>query len=115
MKTNKTTAAAAAVDAAVALLKKPLMQVTLDDMNAMVVGEVMGQPVTRGELEAAFNRVANTNNWKDPIAKIVTLDERGIALTREAVIFFTGSVPTFTRIGGEYMVQAAGYYLTIGA
>jgi len=35
----------------------------------------------------------------------------------EAVIFFTGSVPTILPMArkGEYKVKANGYYLTIGA
>ena len=43
-----------------------------------------------------------------------------IALIREAVVFYTGSVPTFRKVADNlaaatYLVTAAGYYATIGA
>jgi hypothetical protein len=87
-----------------------------------VVGEVMGKPVTQGELSLAFDAVANRANWKNPIDAVVSLDSYTMAMVREAVVFFTGSVPTFelmtgtTTSGmGRYRVKAAGYYRTIGA
>jgi hypothetical protein len=92
------------------------------DSNAQVVAKVLGTDVTRGELLAAFNRVANKLNWKLIIDALVELDEhREMAMIREAVIFFTGSVPTFAAIAGaakpkcRYRVTAAGYYQTVGA
>jgi hypothetical protein len=99
----------------------------VDAMNAEIVTTVFGRPVTRGELLAAFNRVADRTNWKNSINAVITistLDEKN--LIREAVIFFTGSVPAFIPVRvklleGEreglplYRVQAVGYYAAIGA
>lgn len=68
-----------------------------------------------------FDRVCDRTNWKLPIDREVAIathqEMRAIA---EAVVHFTGSVPTFTplRIVGArcvYRVRAAGYYATIGA
>lgn len=68
-----------------------------------------------------FDRVCDRVNWKQPIDKEVLIvnadDLRAIA---EAVVFFTGSVPTFkpVRMQGAravYRCRAAGYYKTIGA
>ena len=71
----------------------------------------------QARLTAAFNRVAPADNWKNPINKIlpaITAAEE--AELTEAVIHFTGSVPTFTPIrGARVCVRAAGYYMTIGA
>lgn len=73
-------------------------------------------PYTQDELRTAFEKV-QAKNWKDPINKIVpamSTAQREVVI--EAVIHFTGSVPTFTRLdGGRERVQAAGYYATIGA
>jgi hypothetical protein len=90
------------------------------ESNAQVVGQVQGQPVTRGELSLAFARVQNRTNWKLAVDATVTLaTNREILVLREAVIFFTGSVPTFSVVispdGLRYRVQAAGYYAAVGA
>lgn len=85
-----------------------------------VVGQFRGEPVTRRQYQAAFHRVC-APHWKDPIRKTIDLigsDPDGeIELITDAVVFFTGSVPTFERIGAtrRYKVRAAGYYRTIGA
>lgn len=90
--------------------------------NAQVVGTVNGKPVTRGELSAAFNAVVTKDNWKFPIDKIVDLDAYTKAMVAEAIVFYTGSVATFTAISGtttggmgKYRVTAVGYYAAIGA
>lgn len=87
-----------------------------------IVAMVQGKPVTRGELSIAFDAVVNKSNWKNPIDKIVDLDPWTKALVSEAVIFYTGSVPSFEAITGttswnvgKYRVKAAGYYSAIGA
>lgn len=89
--------------------------------RAQIVGEVMGRAVTRGELSKAFDRVTNTSNWKMPIDAVVDLNDREMATIREAVVFFTGSMPTFEARAGatlprcRYRVRADGYYKTCGA
>lgn len=99
------------------------LQAEVNAMDAMVVARINGRDVTRGELSVAFDRVADPTNWKNPICKSVVLhgdvDEQ-IALTREAVRFFAGCDPTFTRHGpsldGERVhFMAVGYYIAVGA
>lgn len=94
----------------------------LAEANAQVVEQIDGQPVTRGELNAAFALVENKENWKLPIDALVTIQDRNrprreIELIRKAVVFFTGSVPTIDRgvRGGTIRVKAAGYYNAVGA
>lgn len=88
----------------------------LADSNAQIVARVVDRDVTRGELSKAFDSVADRANWKNPINAVVALDSFGICLLTEAVIFFTGSVPSYKSLGGgKYRVTAAGYYRTIGA
>ena len=86
------------------------------------VAEVQGRPVTKAQLSLAFDAVAPKPNWKSPIRTEISLDPYTMALVREAIIFFTGSVPTFRLQGGtttgamgRYSVTADGYYLTIGS
>src|SRR5262245_2846710 len=94
----------------------------IEELNTLVVATVMGKPVTRGELSTAFDRVAAKGNWKNPINTVVEIaNDFDMAVIKEAVIFFTGSVPEFHARGGgklpgcHYRVTAKGYYLTIGA
>lgn len=89
----------------------------LDQMNSQVVAKVAGRDVTRGELLQAFNRVASKANWKNPIkAEVFTQDEVALAVIREAVIFFAGCRPTFTKTwDGWTKVEAVGYYQAVGA
>jgi len=72
---------------------------------------------TQEQLLAAFNKVANKTNWKLPIDKKVSLssvDE--VDLVVEAIIHFTGSVPSYDQLDGDvYHFQAQGYYIAIGA
>lgn len=94
-----------------------------DDSMAAVVGKVLGQPVTRGQLSEAFKRVQSPTHWKNAIDRRVYLTEADIAMTTEAVVFFTGSVPEFVPLSRRvhsdgrqhYRVRAAGYFATIGA
>lgn len=92
------------------------------ELDAMVVARILGHDVTRGELSAAFDRVANRDNWKDRIDVVVDVaNDVELATIREAVVFFTGSVPTFEPRPGaglpgcRYRVRAAGYYAAVGA
>lgn len=95
------------------------------DMDDQVVDQVLGQPVTRRELCAAFDRVADKANWKMPVDAIVEIATHAeLATIRQAVIFFTGSVPTFKPVAiirtldgsvCRYRVVADGYYRAVGA
>lgn len=69
---------------------------------------------TRRQLNDAFNLVKDRKNWKYPVNALVPRDvDRN--LIASAVIFYTGSVPTFTREGRKLRVRAAGYYNAIGS
>lgn len=92
------------------------------ESDSQIVAKVNGRDVNRAELTIAFNAVAPKDNWKNPIDATVDLDDYTKAMVAEAVTFFTGSVATFTRIGGtttggvgRYRVTAKGYYAAVGA
>lgn len=91
------------------------------DSISQVVSQVNGKPVTRGQLEAAFEKVKPIGNWKNPISAVVILDVEEMAMIEEAIRFFTGSVAEFVELAklkdgkGRYRVRADGYYLAIGA
>jgi hypothetical protein len=72
---------------------------------------------TTAILSPAFDRVANKENWKfaiDAVIDIADMDEQ--LVIHEAVIFYTGSVPTFTHLTGHsFRVRARGYYAAIGS
>lgn len=95
-----------------------------------IVAKVNGRDVTRRELRDAFKRVENPHHWKNRIdATIDATSDEELLMIREAVIFFTGSVPTFERVGSivvpgvigfsvmgaRVRVRAAGYFATCGA
>lgn len=86
--------------------------------RAQVVGVIAGQPVTRGELTAYFNKVADPTNWKLEIDKVVELPtEFDRAMMFTAVLFFTGSAAELFHQHGEpgkYRVMAVGYYAAVG-
>ncbi len=73
-----------------------------------------GTPYTRLELSSAFDLV-KSENWKDPIQACTSIAREDI--TREAVIFYTGSIPTFTSMKNPKLlrVTAEGYYKAVGA
>lgn len=101
------------------LAKVSMQTLTKDDEQ--VCAEVLGRDVTRGKLREAFGRVQDPTNWKKAIdARIPLCSDFDLLVVREAVIFFTGSVPSIDFVlvrGGRniYRVRAAGYYQTIGA
>jgi hypothetical protein len=79
--------------------------------------------VTRADADEAFKLVADRSNWKNPIDRMVYLTDEQVELVREAVIFFTGSVPKIERVynmkflhnANKYHVTADGYYRAVGA
>jgi hypothetical protein len=92
--------------------------VTAHDLDALVVAVVAGQEVTRGQLSAAFALVADATNWKLPVDTTLAhgvAAATGLGVLREAVIFFTGSVPTFEHEANGMRVRARGYYAAVGA
>jgi len=90
--------------------------------DSQVCARVGGLEFTRRELSDLFDTVAPQTNWKQRIDTTVTRDLSDSRLVglREAIIFYTGSVPTISlsfRDDGTtaYRVQADGYYQAIGA
>lgn len=85
--------------------------------------EPVYQGFSRWEMDRAFRRVCSPKNWKDPINSLV--QAKDIPVTEAAIVFYTGSVPVFTKLAVQpdfryadnelYRVDADGYYLTIGA
>ena len=96
---------------------------TTEEFDAQVVAGSGSLTWTRSDLHKLFDKVtpawrgAGFANWKDPINVIVPVEsDWELFGIREAIIFFTGSVPTLTaRPRGRYVVKAAGYYATVGA
>ena len=72
---------------------------------------------TVAELRAAFDRVKDADNWKNPIDRVLSLEsERAIAAVEEAVVFFAGCVADVEPLGrDEYRIRAVGYYVAVGA
>jgi len=98
------------------------MTTTNDDGSRQIVAAVLGRRVTRGTLSKAFRRVEDRAHWKNPVNAVVDVaNDYDRALLHEAIVFFTGSLPTFTVVPGgtlpgcRYRVTAAGYYAAIGA
>jgi hypothetical protein len=96
---------------------------TIDESGTrQIVATVMGRRVTRGTLHKAFARVENREHWKNPVDAVIDIkNDREKALIAEAVVFYTGSVATFTpMVGGtlpgcRYRVTAIGYFAAVGA
>lgn len=73
-----------------------------------------GTPYSRVQLLAAFNKVCDKQNWKNPIKG--ECDKEDIEILSYAIPFFAGCTPTFTAIGfNRLRVEAPGYYLAVGA
>lgn len=88
---------------------------------AEVVETFKGRPVTRGELRDAFDTVADSKNWKNPIAAVILLDDdEALQLVKLATVFFTGSVLEVLSASDfngyrRFKVRAAGYYSAVGS
>jgi hypothetical protein len=68
-------------------------------------------PERKTELEKAFDEVRSHKDWKRRISKMIYASSKQQALIAEAVMFFTGSVATFTPAAhGRVRIEAAGYY-----
>lgn len=68
------------------------------------------------ERKRVFEMVQDKQHWKNPIrCTLDSLSEADEKLLHDAVVFYTGSVPTIVRQrNGKVKVLAAGYYNTIG-
>ncbi len=69
----------------------------------------------------AFTAVADKEHWKNPIDAVVS--EKLVDILRDAIPFFTGSIPEFFDRDengrpygdGKVCVVADGYFVAIGA
>ena len=69
---------------------------------------------TQDQLMEAMRLVENKENWKLPVDCVVPADsDRDLIF--QAVIYFTGSIPSFTPVKDGFRVQATGYYAEIGS
>lgn len=63
---------------------------------------------TAKQLKEAFDKVCDPNDWKNPIKTVISLNENR-EIIREAIIYFTGTIPIFVTNGKEINVSALGY------
>lgn len=72
---------------------------------------------TRGELREAFDLVADAQNWKAPVDRVVVPGLGTIERLRvdAACRFFAGCGATFTEVENGTRVTAPGYYAAVGA
>lgn len=82
-----------------------------------VVERSRGFEYTRGEFRRLFDLVSPKGDWKGAIDALVDPGpDRYRHGLRQAVIFYTGSVPKITITPqGKFRVVAAGYYASVGA
>lgn len=70
---------------------------------------------SQDELEQAFKLVRPASHWKDPISAKVPADTN-LDLLQFAVGYYTGSLAEISKADdGQFLVEADGYYATIGA
>ncbi len=64
---------------------------------------------TQEQLDEAFKKVQAKTHWKDPIRSKCKVED--IKITTEAIIYFTGTVPSFGQPDKDGMVKvrAVGY------
>ena len=69
---------------------------------------------SREEMDVAFSYVQDSEHWKNPLTALIPNEM--LDVVEQAVIYFTGSVVFVTPLDEHCsMVEAAGYFLTIGA
>ena len=87
---------------------------THEEFQAKMDEEIEYAGYKRGDLQSAFNRVVNKENWKMAIDAVIPESE--LDVTHRAIEFFTGSEMTCSYFGdGNFRVKAEGYYARIGA
>ena len=65
---------------------------------------------TQEELKAAFDRVCDSRDWKNPISAIVNAEDK--ALISDAIEFFTATKAEFRDVvnnDAKLFVQSVGY------
>lgn len=83
-------------------------------MEATKEEVVEGFDFTVDQMRAAFDMIADKQNWKLPLHGIISKEE--FRLCDQAAIFFAGSPLESKDIGGGKLeVAGFGYYVCIGA
>jgi len=78
------------------------------DMDRQIGAIVNGRKVTVGALRQAFNAVCDPADWKEPIHAVIA--RKRWELTREAIVFFTATVPwVVSDLGDLLVIHAVGY------
>jgi len=92
----------------------------MSNLAFLPINPETGTVYSRADLREAFEAVEDPSNWKMPIDAAIPAWAEDI--TREAVIFFAGCVPTFEEINPKarrsvrrLRVRAVGYYAAVGA
>ena len=63
-----------------------------------------------------FDKVADEEHWKNPTHETFVNSEEEALAIRDAVVYFTGTVPKIVEYFGSFNVRGAeGYYIGIGA
>jgi hypothetical protein len=72
---------------------------------------------TNEQMSQCFANVQNAKGWKHRINKLIdNPGEKNLDCLAEAILNFTGSMPTFfNESNGKVRVMAEGYYAAIGA
>jgi hypothetical protein len=92
------------VDSAVADLQ---YRVKIESQVDLVV--VCSKDRDHARFEDAFSQVQDPDDWKAPIDTVVDA-RQDLELVRQAIVYFTATVPTFSDAGdGQVRVQADGY------
>jgi len=78
-----------------------------EDLNREI--ETLFGTFTRGQMQAAFDKVRDKDDWRAPIVAII--HESNLAVTRAAVQFFTGTLLTLKSKSdrGFCVVMATGF------
>lgn len=85
------------------------------DVVTMTAETPLRDGYTETQLRAAFDKVKNKRNWKNPINKVISADEDQRAISA-AISWFCGSPCEFETLkSGQVRVTAAGYYACIGS
>ena len=66
---------------------------------------------TPEQMAQALSAVVAGSDWREPINMVIAdPGQRNLECLRDAITFFTCSVPVIQRVGAALHVQAAGYY-----
>jgi hypothetical protein len=101
-------------------IRMPFYSEVMHTSSSSPINPETGSVYSRAELREAFEAVQHPDNWK--LAIDAAIPEYMREVTREAVVFFAGCVPTFEPVNPKarksfrrLRVRAVGYYAAVGA